>query len=68
MVHVKEILAREGGQQFYNIKITIDDISYTINKSKIGSYHYSIPKYYASTTKLKEIHENNYIYYNFVLK
>ena len=42
----------------YNIKITIDDISYTINKSKLGSYHYSIPKYYASTNKLKEIHEN----------
>ena len=44
--------------KFYNIKLTIDDISYTINKSKIGSYHYSIPKYYASTAKLKEIHEN----------
>jgi hypothetical protein len=47
---------------FYKIKITLDDISYTINKSKIGSYHYSIPKYYALTTKLKEIHEN---FFNF---
>ena len=43
---------------FYNIKITLDDISYTINKSKIGSYHYSIPKFYGSCQKLKEIHEN----------
>jgi len=42
----------------YDIKIKLDDISYTINKSKLGSYHYSIPKYYASTKKLKEIHEN----------
>ena len=48
---------------FYKIKITLDDISYTINKSKIGSYHYSIPKYYASTTKLKEIHENFFNFY-----
>jgi hypothetical protein len=44
--------------EFYNIKITIDDISYTINKSKVGSYHYSISKYYGSCQKLKEIHEN----------
>jgi len=44
--------------EYYDIKIILEDISYTINKSKIGSYHYSIPKYYASTKKLKEIHEN----------
>lgn len=44
--------------EYYNIKITLEDISYTINKSKIGSYHYSIPKYYTSCHKLKEIHEN----------
>ena len=50
--------------EHYNIKITLDDISYTINKSKIGSYHYSIPKYYASTAKLKEIHENFFYKYN----
>ena len=49
--------------KYYNIKITLDDISYTINKSKIGSYHYSIPKYYASTNKLKEIHENFFNYH-----
>ena len=44
--------------EYYDIEITLDDISYTINKSKIGSYHYSIPKYYGSTKKLKEMHEN----------
>lgn len=42
----------------YNIEINICDISYTINESKVGSYHYSIPKIYASCKKLKEIHEN----------
>ena len=49
--------------KYYNIKITLNDISYTINKSKLGSYHYSISKYYASTTKLKEIHENFFKYH-----
>jgi hypothetical protein len=48
----------------YKIKITLNDISYTINKSKVGSYHYSIPKYYASTAKLKEIHENFFCKYS----
>lgn len=47
--------------EHYDIKITFDDISYTINKSKIGSYHYSIPKIYASINKLKEIHENFFL-------
>ena len=37
--------------EHYHIKITLDDISYIINKSKLGSYHYSIPKYYAYTKK-----------------
>ena len=31
---------------------------YTINDSKENYYHYSIPKWNASRTKLKEIHEN----------
>lgn len=42
----------------YDISITIADISHTINKSKLGSYHYSIPSLYCSCTKLKEIHLN----------
>jgi hypothetical protein len=44
----------------YDINITLDDISYTENKNKLGSYHYSIPKYYGSCNKLKEIHYNFY--------
>ena len=43
----------------YNIQIKKKDISYTINKSKKGSYHYSIPKIYGiNNLILKEIHEN----------
>ncbi len=42
----------------YNINIKMSDIYYTVNKSKKGSYHYVIPKYYASVQKLKEIHQN----------
>jgi hypothetical protein len=42
----------------YDIKITQNDISYTINKSKKGSYHYSIPKIHGSAKKIKEIHTN----------
>ena len=49
-------------QKHYNITVSFNDISYTINKTKIGSYHYSIPKMYASCQKLKEIHEN---FFNF---
>ena len=44
----------------YDIDLTLDDISYTENKNKLGSYHYSIPKYYCSCNKLKEIHYNFY--------
>ena len=42
----------------YDIKIKNSSVSYTINKSKIGSYHYSIPSIYCSCNKLKEIHTN----------
>jgi hypothetical protein len=42
----------------YQIQIKIADISYTINESKPGSYHYSVPKFHASAKKLKEIHQN----------
>ena len=43
---------------YYNIDITKDDISYTINKGKNGWYHIAIPKINASTKKLWEIHTN----------
>ena len=45
-------------RNYYNVEIDISDISYTENKSKTGSYHYVIPKLYASVKKLKEIHQN----------
>lgn len=44
--------------KFYNVQIKKEDIKYTCNKSKKGSYHYSIPTYYCSCEKLREIHEN----------
>lgn len=42
----------------YDVTIDKDHIKHTSNKSKKGSYHYSIPNYYCSCEKLKEIHEN----------
>jgi len=42
----------------YNISIVHTDISWTYNESKKGSFHYSVPKIYASAGKLKEMHSN----------
>ncbi len=42
--------------KYYDIKLQLDDFSHTINESKKGSYHYSVPRLYASAEKLKEIH------------
>ena len=42
----------------YNISTEINEISYTSNYFKKGSFHYSIPKLYASCEKLREIHNN----------
>ena len=47
----------------YDIIISNDDIYFTINKSKRGSYHYSIPSLYCSCKKLKEIVGNMKIEY-----
>ena len=52
---LKEFLASN-----YKIRVLYRDILYTENKSKSGSFHYSIPKIYGSCKKLKEIHENFY--------
>ena len=52
---LKEFLASE-----YKIKVLYRDILYTENKSKIGSFHYSIPKIYGSCKKIKDMHENFY--------
>lgn len=43
-------------EQCYDIKVFPEEISYTVNNAKIGSFHYSIPKLYASCEKLKEMH------------
>jgi len=43
-------------QQGYGLEIVQSDICYTSGKE--GSYHYSVPKYYGSCKKLKEIHVN----------
>ena len=45
-------------ENFYNLKINKDDISYTKSKSKEGSYHFTIPKYHTRAQKLKEIFNN----------
>jgi len=42
----------------YNLYFTIEEFKYTNNKTKEGSYHYSIPKWYLTVEKLKEIHIN----------
>ena len=43
-------------EDFYDISgLTIENISYTKNESKEGSYHYSIPKLYCNCKKMKEI-------------
>jgi hypothetical protein len=45
-------------KESYDLDIKKEDFSYSANKTTAGSHHYSIPKYYASVDKLKEIHDN----------
>lgn len=53
------ILMKVFLNKYYNIKIKKKDISYTENKSKKGSFHYSIPHLHGINDKiLKKIHEN----------
>jgi len=44
----------------YRIKVLSKDVSYTENKSKVGSFHYSIPKIYGSCKKIKDMHKKFY--------
>jgi len=44
----------------YDLLFNDADFKYTQNNKKKGSYHYSIPKWYLSTEKLKEILTNFY--------
>lgn len=46
--------------QHYDIKIIAENISYTENKAKAGSFHYSVPRLFCTCEKLKEIHNNFY--------
>lgn len=52
-------LLKDFLKKYYQINIKKKDISYTENKSKNGSFHYSIPSLYGYIDKiLKDIHEN----------
>lgn len=42
----------------YKLTFTVEDFQYTQNNENPNSYHYVIPKWNASTEKLKEIHHN----------
>jgi P4 family phage/plasmid primase-like protien len=42
--------------QKYDIRLGLDDFSYTVNESKKGSFHYSVPRIFASASKLHQIH------------
>ena len=43
---------------FYGLELKKNEVKYTANDSKTGSYHYSIPKWNCFVEKLKEIHQN----------
>ena len=40
----------------YKLELSIEDVKYTKNNKKNGSYHYSIPKWNLSCENLKELH------------
>jgi phage/plasmid-associated DNA primase len=42
----------------YDLDVKVEDVYYTENKGKKGSYHYVIPKYHAYCRDLKDIHKN----------
>lgn len=42
----------------YDLEVDISNIKYTQNINKIGSYHYTIPRWNCTTSKLKEIHQH----------
>jgi phage/plasmid-associated DNA primase len=54
-------------KKYYSLEFVVSDFKYTVNNKVDGSYHYSIPKFNASTEKLSEIHSNfNKIYIKIV--
>ena len=50
-------ILQEFMKETYDLVFTMEDFKYTQNNENKNSYHYSIPKFNASTEKLKEIHE-----------
>jgi len=52
-----ETLLKSFLNKYYDIKIKKKDIAYTINKSKKGSFHYSIPSIYSLIEKIGKIHK-----------
>jgi putative DNA primase/helicase len=52
------IILQKFLKKYYNLEFKSNEFKYTQNSDKKGSYHYSIPKWHASTSKLKEIHKN----------
>jgi phage/plasmid-associated DNA primase len=51
-------------EEYYNLELNYEDFFYTQNTVDNRSYHYSIPKWHASTEKLKEIMTNFLKIYN----
>lgn len=51
-------LLREFLVSTYDLDFEDHEFKYTMNDVKSGSYHYSLPKWNASTEKLREIHQN----------
>jgi len=52
--HIREII-KVFFNTYYNLDFTIEEFKYTINNGKQGSYHFAIPKWKASTNKIKSI-------------
>lgn len=51
-------LLRKFLKDYYNLKFDKRTFKYTQNDKNANSFHYSIPKWYCKTEKLKEIHQN----------
>ena len=57
-IEILRTLLQKHMLETYNLIFENYEFKYTMNDSKKGSYHYSIPKWNASTEKLREIHTN----------
>ena len=57
-IDILKNMLKEFLLETYNLSFEDHEFKYTMNNAKSGSYHYSIPKWNASTEKLREIHIN----------